>query len=284
MPSPRVRFEGDFLARLGAFARRLSAARERREGAGSSGLFGVGAEFVGYRPYRPGEDLRLFDWNLFARHKRPFVRVSRREASEHWAVLLDTSASMGVGVGRGKLQAAAELATAIAALGSLIGADVQLWTSGALRGFRLRRWAELTGWMRFLEDEEAAGERGLAALVGEGARFRKAGRLFLVGDFFDLEPRDVGRLARRGRELFALRVVAHEELVAHGLDGAELVDPETGERLVVHVDADAESAYDRRLEALFGRWRTTAARQRIRYGVASARTPFEDVLREVVTS
>src|SRR5262249_34167570 len=103
LPSPGGRFAPDLLARVGRLGARLASLRERREGAGRARLFGAGEEFVGHRPYQTGEDLRALDWNLLARLGRPFVRVAAREASEHWAVCLDTSASMGVGV-PGKLQ------------------------------------------------------------------------------------------------------------------------------------------------------------------------------------
>ena len=119
LDSPGVAFGADFLARLARCTARLRAAGGRREG-GAGGLQAAGGlEFLGYRPYRPGESARALDWGLYARLDRPFVRLARRESGERWALLLDASASMGVGR-PGKLQAAAEVA---AALGASISAD-----------------------------------------------------------------------------------------------------------------------------------------------------------------
>src|SRR6185503_20613138 len=145
LPSPGVRFAPDFLARLGRLVARLASQRERREGEGRARLFGVGSEFVGYRPYRSGEDLRALDWNLLARLGRPYVRVAAREASEAWAVLLDTSASMGVGR-PGKLQLGAELALALAALGVARRARVALHTEGGAPLCTAQKRTALDGW------------------------------------------------------------------------------------------------------------------------------------------
>lgn len=279
LPSPGVAFGPDYVRRLERLVVRLHSARERREGAGKSSLIGVGAEFVGYRPYRPGENLRNLDWNLLARLDRPFVRVARREASESWAILLDTSASMGVGV-PGKLQSAAEIATAIAAIGLRLGATVELLTSdeGPPRSFVLRKKVQLPAWMAFLEDERAGGERGLAALVAEPARVRDAGRVFALGDFLDLAPEEFLKLARRGRELFAVQVLAPEELAPEAELGAvEWVDAESGARHTLEVDKRTRDRYERELGRRLEAWRSACGRHRAAYGCWPSTQPFEDV-------
>src|SRR5258707_756618 len=113
LPCPSVRLDAALRARAERFAARLSAARGRREGAARAGLSTGGLEFDHYRPYRPGDDLRALDWDVYARSDQPVVRVLRPEAGERWAILIDTSASMGVGP-PGKLQRAAGCARALA--------------------------------------------------------------------------------------------------------------------------------------------------------------------------
>ena len=287
LPSPSVSFGSDYLRRLGRLVVELASAAERREGAGRVRLFGVGTEFVGYRSYRPGDDPRQLDWNLYARHRRPYVRLARREASEHWSLLVDTSASMGVGV-PGKLQCAAEVATAIAACALRSGATVDLWTSGGPRFFRLRKGVQLAGWMAAFEEEGAGGEEGIASLLREPGRVRGAGRVFVLGDLLDLEPAACLELVRRGRELFFVQLLAAEELAPSqggGPDGGpvpegpvEWIDPETDEEETIHVDRRTRSSYEgllaRRLEA----WGSACARHRAAYGCWRSGTPFEVVL------
>ena len=58
LPCPLVHFEEDYLRRVDALHARLAAVRQRREGGGRASIVGPGEDFVGYRPYSPGEDLR----------------------------------------------------------------------------------------------------------------------------------------------------------------------------------------------------------------------------------
>ena len=286
LPSPGVSFRPDFLRRLGRLVVRLASAAERREGSGRARLFGVGTEFVGHRPYRPGEDPRQLDWNLYARLRRPYVRVSRREASEHWALLVDTSASMGVGR-PGKLQRAAEAATAVAACGLRAGATVDLWTSAHLRFLRLRKRSELGGWMAAFEGERAEGSDGIAALLREPARVRGAGRVFVIGDLLDLCPTAALDLVRRGRELFFVQLLAAEELSpsrgerggAPPADGpVRWIDPETGDEQTIHVDRRVRALYEDLLAEVLEAWGVVCSRHRATYGCWATTTPFETIV------
>jgi uncharacterized protein (DUF58 family) len=278
LPSPGVAFGPDFLARLGRLLARLGSQRERREGAGSARLFGVGSEFVGFRPYRPGEDLRTLDWSLLARLGRPFVRVAAREASEDWAVLLDTSASMGVGR-PGKLQLAAELATALAALGLARKATVELRLSGAPQRCVVRKRGGLAAWMRLLESVRADGRAGLGPAAAELARERGAGRVFLIGDLLDVEPRALFALARPSRELFLAQILAREELVPARRGAVRWLAAEEPSVREVWVDEPGAARYERRLNARIERWQRAAQRQRAVHGCWTSDTPFETLVR-----
>ncbi len=250
--------------------------RERREGAGRAALSGAGTEFVGYRPYRAGEDLRRLDWSLFARMRRPFVRVSQREASEDWAILIDTSASMGVGV-PGKLQAAAEIACALAAIGHRERARVEVFVSGTNEVYRLGKGADIGGLLRFLERVRASGSDGLGSLVREAGRFRGAGAVFFVGDLFDLDPSTALALARRGRDLFCVQVLSKEELAPRATGAVRLIDAETVEARSLEIDRPTIDAYERLLSERLERWGRACARHRTRFGTWTSDTPFESV-------
>ena len=199
LPSPEVELPGTYLSRIGAFATQLAAAREREEVGRRRTLQGDGQEFVGHRPYRPGEDLRRFDWDLLARLDRPYVRVHRSEAREDWWIAVDASASMGVGR-PGKLQSAAEAAGASIAVGLRLGARITLVSSGGegpSRPVQLTRTAELGHGLAALGSMSAGGRGGLEDLVasrGHRAGARGCGRLLLFGDFIDVDPADVLRL------------------------------------------------------------------------------------------
>ncbi len=55
---------------------------------------GGSAEFLDYREYAPGEDLRRIDWKVLARTGRPYLRQYQDETNLLCTLLIDASASM----------------------------------------------------------------------------------------------------------------------------------------------------------------------------------------------
>ena len=80
---------------------------------------GGAAEFVDFREYTAGEDLRRLDWKVLARTGRPFVRLYQDEVNLNCTVVIDASNSMafpgtnGRRGGGSKLEYVQYLATAI---------------------------------------------------------------------------------------------------------------------------------------------------------------------------
>ena len=295
-PDPtRIRFAPDFPARVERLAARCRAARGREAGVGRGADLGVGDEFVGHRPYREGEELRQLDWALLARSERAFVRVFRRELAQRWVVLLDTSASMGLGRPP-KLQRAAEVATALAFVGLPSGARATLLTGGA-EPLRLgaRRSGELHGWIERLEELRAGGGGGLGELLAR-PELAGAGRVFLIGDLMDLEPARVMPLRRPGRELHLIRLLAPRELgvpeagaqragASSAEGGVRWRDPETGEELGVERDAAVDARYRGALRERLDAWDRLSHRRggrALTHGVWSTERAFEDVVRGVL--
>jgi uncharacterized protein (DUF58 family) len=280
VPSPTVKFDGRFPTRLEGLEARFRALKMRSEGAGGARLAGPGEEFIGHRPFREGEDPRNLDWNLFARFDQPFVRVFKREASERWAVLIDTSASMGLG-DPGKLQAACEVAAGIGAIAHAAGARLSLIAAGS--SFDFLRRTDLKPMLHFLEGLVADGDEGLGTLVSSGTAakaLRDAGRLFAIGDFWDLEAKDLLSLAGRDRELFLMRMLSPEELDPIGYlrdRGHEwpmdMIDAEAGTRL--RVGEETARAYEHELEQDLEQWERQAAGHRAKWHLATSDDSME---------
>ena len=117
------------LRALAALERLRFAPRHRIEGSYTgrhrSRALGGAGEFVDYREYAAGEDLRHLDWKVLARTGRSYVRVFQEETNLVCTIVLDASGSMrfggsgaGSGAGGTKLEYVQHLATA---LGHLIG-------------------------------------------------------------------------------------------------------------------------------------------------------------------
>ena len=279
----RVRFVPGFAARVQRFALAQAAVRRtpREDFASSTARSGAGGgEFAGRRRYRPGDDLRAFDWEALARGAGAFVRLARRENGERWSVLVDSSASMAVGAPEfaPKLQLAAELACALCAVGLASGGEVTLATQRGIRHLRsardsARAFAELDGL-------ECAGPSGFATWF-EHRSLARTTRCFAIGDLFDVNPAQVAVHAARGRRLDAVSVLAAVELAPHaGLPAGESVewrDAENGAALAVQLTPQALARYAALLAQHQQRWRASLQRVGGQLVIARAGDPFETV-------
>ncbi len=72
-----------------------------------------GTELSGYRDYAPGDDRRHVDWNVCARHDELRVRLFAGRPDSHVRLLLDCSASMGLGLPSTRYAAARRIAAAL---------------------------------------------------------------------------------------------------------------------------------------------------------------------------
>ena len=74
--------------------------RNLRVGAYTSRVAGSGFDFKEHRPYHPGDDVRRIDWNVTARLRAPFIRLTDAERELDLIVALDLSPSMRFGTAR----------------------------------------------------------------------------------------------------------------------------------------------------------------------------------------
>lgn len=112
-----------------AFLRRLETlkflaqkdAQGRLSGIHKSIRSGSSMEFMDYRKYQPGDDIRYVDWHVFGRSDRLFIKLFHAEKELTLHILIDTSASMQKGK-PAKLFYAKKIAAALSYLG-LAGQD-----------------------------------------------------------------------------------------------------------------------------------------------------------------
>lgn len=78
----------------------VRALRTARLGTYTSRRRGNGFDFDQHTPYRPGDDVRLIDWNVTARMNAPFRRQTHAERELDVVLALDVSRSMHGDAGR----------------------------------------------------------------------------------------------------------------------------------------------------------------------------------------
>src|SRR5437868_3624123 len=92
-----------------------------------------GMEFADHKEYSPGDDFRNIDWNVYARLDELVVKNFETQENLRLYVLLDTSASMGIGsIGSPtKFEVARKLAAALAYVGYVNEDWTGLYTFGS---------------------------------------------------------------------------------------------------------------------------------------------------------
>jgi uncharacterized protein (DUF58 family) len=213
------------LPALSALAHMRFATRHRIEGAYSgrhqSRQRGGAAEFVDYREYSAGEDLRRLDWKVLARTGRPYLRLYQDETNLLCTMVLDASASMLFGgtTGKAKLEYIQYLATALSHVISRQQDQVGL----ALAAERLMDFLPPGGTpshIRRVQDLIANLQTHPATDLGESlrdlfGRVSRRGVLMVMSDFLvdDLEQTfSAVRMFRHRRwEVIVLHIVHPEE-------------------------------------------------------------------------
>jgi uncharacterized protein (DUF58 family) len=214
-----------------------------------------GLEFVDYRRYTPGDDLRSIDWNVYARLREVVVKAAPAEGHVDLAVLLDGSRSMDDGT-PSRFRHAQELGAmlgTVALLGSDIVAVHMLADGTSFTGARLAA-PHLVGELIEEVGELPRGVRtDLAASLRDYRRGSDAADLAVLLSDGLADPaalaEAVGELAGSARTAAFVHLVEGEAGLA-ALEGAyELEDRETGERLVVEVTPRVRATYEERIEA-----------------------------------
>ncbi len=207
---------------------------------------GLGIEYMDFRDYEYGDDIKHVDWRISARMVLPtgdprlIVKEYEAERSVNALVAVDLSASMGFGE-------KVWIATYAASLVAYTAAKLEdLVTLALLRNRRAEVYWELDprslpGRLRStLCRESVSGEANLATLLGTLRRLRPRSPLILVMDYDHRPPEidAVARFARSNQLTLQAILVADPNEVNPPLSGAlaELRDPETGVAVVATLD------------------------------------------------
>lgn len=255
----------------------------RSRGEHQSGKGGSSTEFVDYRDYSPGDDMRYVDWNIFSRLEKPFVKLYRHEEEMHVVLLVDASSSMQFD---GKLDLARSLAAAFGLMGLLnvervsayccnhIGKEPLLLPPCTGRVSRKRLFD-------FLENIPAGGDFPVdQAIDAVLRRHRGRGVVVLLSDFLtfgDFE-KPLNRLFSAGLEIFAMQILAPIELNPELTGDLRFVDCETQHTLDVTSAGDLLGIYHEHRLALEEELGILCRQRNGRFLSISSREPLESVL------
>jgi uncharacterized protein (DUF58 family) len=277
-------FDQEFLRRLeelSIVSRRVSAGQAKGER--RTLRKGSGVEFMDYRPYTVGDDLRYVDWNIYSRLDRLLLKLYVEEEDVCLHLLVDGSASMGFGEPP-KLEYALRVAAALGYIGlaNLERVALGLFTKDVTRTLRpLRGRGQIMPILGFLSDVQAAGPTALnRCLTGYALRSRVPGVAVVLTDLLDPGGYADGlkALLQRRFEVFVLHVVSEDELDPTLQGDLTLVDSEGGTPCDVSLDRWALERYQERLGRHFAEAERFCARHGIDYLRTSTAVPFQDVI------
>ena len=244
---------------------------------------GRGLELSDFRRYRPGDDFRHIDWNIFSRLDMFFLKLYASDEDMALHLLLDTSASMDFGT-PGKFDYARRLVVALGFIGLNNLDRVGVATFSERLGPRLPALKAKHGMaalVRFVAGLHTGQRTRFEASLAEFANAaRSPGLVVVVSDLMGGDDAQAGleALRRRGHEVVVLQVLSEEE-IDPPLDGAlRLIDAEEGGAFEVTVDAELRALYRRRLGRHLDDIERYCRSHDIDYLRTSTAIAFEDVV------
>jgi uncharacterized protein (DUF58 family) len=277
-PSPRLL---QSLQRSRLLVRRAKATvgiGERRSAAKGSGM-----EFLDYREYQPGDDVRHLDAHLFARTGSHYVRQYAVYQQLPITIIVDGSASMKFATPT-KFDFARGLASALAFVGLAGGDTVQtaVQTNGRLQWSPMvrgvRRAPVIFDW---LAKQKPAGAGFGQSLANALPRLTHRGLVILISDWWLDDPEtDLKILGALRQETVVVHVAAPEEIEPAQLGTGEMrfVDAESGHEVELLVDQVVVDDYKRALADWQERLRRQVTRHHGRYLVVRSDTGVERLL------
>lgn len=202
---------------------------------------GQGGEFLQYRSYYPGDDLKYVDWKVFGKRDRFYTKVYREETNMDLILVVDASGSMdytGTRAPCSKWRYASMVAACLAYLATRQGDNVGLYLynegftqgiSPGNRGGQLERI--LAALQRQQPTGEAHHERVWKSLT---ARLRSRGVIVFLSDFLEAEesvPPLLKTLPATRHESIALQVLDPDEIDFPFALSTEFVGTERGDRI-----------------------------------------------------
>lgn len=257
--------------------------RGRMKGERRSKRKGQSVEFADFRRYVAGDDLRLVDWNLYARLEMLILKLFLEEEDLHFYALIDASGSMDFGEPT-KLLYAKQLAAALAFVGLIRADRVKIESlSQPLR----ERTSPLRGrrnvW-RLLErlDGIEAGDGVSLATGVKNFCLRNSGKgiVVLISDLMDKEGYETALryLMSQRFDIYVIHVLSQEELEPDVQGDLRLIDCEDDDVAEISTSAPLLKKYKETLAAFVGGAQEFCNRRGITYMLANNQTPVSDLV------
>ncbi|MEM9364515.1 MAG: DUF58 domain-containing protein [Planctomycetota bacterium] len=268
------------LQRLELVSRKIF--RGRMKGERISRRKGQSVEFADFRNYVPGDDLRLIDWNLYARLDQLFLKLFQEEEDLHFYALVDTSESMNFG-SPSKARIARQLAAELGYVGLCRGDRVAVQGLGPSAAMApvIRTRASYWKLNQYLESLPASENTALADGVKEFLlRGASTGIVVLITDLMDKAGYEsaLRMLVGRRMDVFVLQVLSREELEPPLRGDRRLIDVEDNNAAEITINQHVLDRYQATLQSFLTGVRQYCAKRSIVHALIANDTALEEVV------
>ncbi len=246
---------------------------------------GFSVEFAEYRQYVPGDDLKHFDWKVFGRNDRKYIRQYQEETNLKAYIAVDSSGSMGFGsAGTTKFEYACYLAASLCYL------LVRQKDSTGLAVFdeRITRLvqpgstrAALLNMLSALDSVRTGRPTSAASALHEIAdRVRRRALIIVLSDLLEDQAgvlKAIRHLRHNRHEVIVFQVLDPAEIEFPFRSLADFRDLETGEKIQVH-PAAFRQAYLAEVGKMIETYRKACSESRVDYQIARTDAPFDAFL------
>lgn len=218
---------------------------------------GKGIEVIDYRKYQPGDEIRLIDWNLYARTEKLHIKRFMEERDLLMHLLVDTSASMNYGTTRlSKFDYAGSIAAGFGFIGIKNGEKYGFGLySNQLEEVAPTRKSHrhLQNTIQMLNTAELSGRTDLGVSASQYTKFIKSKSYIIVLSDF-LQPigsirEGIHRLARESIDLTLIQVLDPSELDLDWQMDVRFEDMETHAKKRVYISPNFKKRYAENIRA-----------------------------------
>ncbi|MGB7326852.1 MAG: DUF58 domain-containing protein [Rubripirellula sp.] len=256
--------------------------RGRMKGERRSKRKGQSVEFADFRNYVAGDDLRLIDWNLYARLDQLFLKLFLEEEDLHFFALIDASESMNFGDPT-KLHVAKQLAAALGYVGMCRADRVSVSALGpeGRRAPVLRGRASLWKMLGYLDSIDAGHNISLHEGVKDfSLRTAGTGVCVLLTDLMDKNGYEsaLRMLIGRRMDVFVMHILSPEEIDPPLRGDRKLIDIEDGDAAEITINQYVIDKYKETVKSFIGGAKQFCSRRSIVYIPVRTDVPVETIV------
>lgn len=256
--------------------------RGRMKGERRSKRKGQSVEFADFRNYVPGDDLRLIDWNLYARLDQLFLKLFQEEEDLHVYAVVDCSESMNFGSPT-KLHVAKQMAAALGYIGLCRADRVSVQALGEQGGHApvLRGRSGLWKMLQYLNEIKSGDNVSLHNGIKEfSLRNAGTGVVVLISDLMDKQGYEsaLRMLVGRRMDVYVMHILSPEEIDPPLRGDRQLIDAEDGDQTEITINAYVLEKYKDTLQSFLTSVKQFCAKRSISYLPVRTDQPVDDVM------